>query len=65
MDDKEPQSPKNSVFTSIIIAQAVCVAIILLSVLCVKYFRKDEYTGLKAWYSTEIATDTDIREVTE
>lgn len=65
MDEKEPQNPKSGVFTNIIIAQAVCTVIILLSVLCVKYFYKGEYTRLKAWYNTEIATDTDIREVTE
>lgn len=62
MDNEETPKRANQ-FINIIIAQAVCVTVILLSVLVLKYFFKGEYKDVKGWYSQEIAMNTDINEV--
>lgn len=46
-----------------IILQAVCVLLIILSVLAVKYFYKSEFKKVQAFYYENIAVDTDINEV--
>ena len=42
---------------------SICVMLILLSVLTVKYFFKDEFAKAQAFYQKHIAVDTDINEV--
>lgn len=62
--DKE-ENRKSGYYINIIITQTICVVIVLLSVLVLKYFFKGEYKAVKNWYKTEIATNTDIDEVLE
>lgn len=50
-------------YTNIIITQFLCVAVVLLLVLTVKYFFKSEFKSLKKWYIAEICDDTRIEEV--
>lgn len=59
------ENTKSGYYINIIITQAICVAVILLSVFVLKYFFKAEYKEVKNWYNTEIATNTDINEVLE
>lgn len=47
----------------LIIAQSVCVLIIISSVLVLKYFFKSTYLQVKNWYSQNVCVDTDINEV--
>lgn len=49
----------------LIIAQAVCILIILSSVLVIKYFFKGTYKQLTKWYIDNVCVDTDINEVLE
>ena len=50
-------------FYKVIILQAVCVLIIILSLLAIKYFFKGEFKEVQAFYYENIAVDTDINEV--
>ena len=50
-------------YTNIIITQFLCVTVVLLSVLTIKYFFKSEFKSLKKWYTAEICDDTRIEEV--
>lgn len=59
MESKE----KSNNLVNIIIAQAICVALVLCSILAVKYFFKKEYKEIKGFYLSEVATNTDIQEV--
>ena len=58
----ESQEKSNN-FVNIIIAQALCVVLVVCSILAVKYFWKKEYKEIKDFYSSEVATNTDIQEV--
>ncbi len=59
---KEPSPGKAF---GIIIAEAAVAAVILLSVITVKYFFKDCYAGLREWYHVNICAETDVDEVIE
>lgn len=63
MDEQEILNPKSGGFLGIIITEAVVTAVILLSVIAVKYFFKGTYPSLKEWYNTNICAETDINEV--
>ena len=63
MDEQEILNPKSGGFLGIIITEAVVAAVILLSVIAVKYFFKGTYPSLKEWYNTNICAETDINEV--
>lgn len=52
-------------FINIIITQTICVLVVLLSVIVVKYFFKAEYAELEKWYKDNIAVNTEISEVLE
>ncbi len=56
-------TPKDNMYINVIITQAICVILILLSVLTVKYLFKGEYKVFKEWYLEEITADTRIEEV--
>ena len=56
---------KNETFFKIIIVEIICVAVILLSVISVKYFFKSTYSEVKKWYKANITVDTDIKQVIE
>ena len=47
----------------LIIAQSICVAIILCSIILCKYLFKDTYGQLKDWYIENVMVDTDVNEV--
>lgn len=50
-------------YINIVITEFICVAVVLLSVLSIKYFFKSEFKSLKKWYTAEICDDTRIEEV--
>ncbi len=56
---------KNETFFKIIIVEIICVAVILLSVIAVKYFFKATYSKVEKWYKENIIVDTDIKQVIE
>ena len=49
--------------TKLIITQAICVLIIISSVIAVKYFFGGTYKKLLSWYKENICVTTDINEV--
>lgn len=63
MDQNDILNPKSGAAFGIIIAEAAVAAIILLSVLTVKYFFKGTYSEIKKWYNTNICAETEISEV--
>lgn len=65
MDEKDILKPKSGGFFGMIITQAVVTAVILLTVIAVKYFFKDTYASLYKWYSVNICAETDINEAIE
>lgn len=56
---------KKGMYINIIITEALCVAIVLASVLGIKYLFASDYKKLQKWYFTEITNDTEIQEVIE
>lgn len=56
------QKPKNRL-ADIIITQAVCVIIILLTLTVIKYFFKSHFEEIKKWYNLHICSDTNISEI--
>ncbi len=50
-------------YINIIITQFICVTLILLSVLAVKYIFKAHYGEVVAWYNTYMCDDTSVDEV--
>ncbi len=54
---------KNNKWLGIVITQGVCVLIILISLLLMKYFWKDTFASIKNWYHINICNDTDVNEV--
>ena len=61
--DKKETSKKFNCFINIIIAEFMCVSVILTAVFAIKYFFKNEYREVKTWYNQEVATNTDVNEV--
>ena len=57
------QTKSKEMLPYIIITQSVCVILILLTVLTVKFFFKDNYSEVKTWYNHNICVDTDINQV--
>lgn len=49
----------------IIITQAICVAIIILTVVVTKYFFKGCYEDIKNWYQEHVSVQTSVSEVIE
>ena len=64
MDENEItlSKPKNR-FVDIIITQAICVIIILLALIVIKYFFKDTFAKIENWYNKYICADTEISEI--
>lgn len=56
---------KKNYFQNIVIAQCICILIILLSTFVVKTFFTKQYEELKQWYQENICAQTDINEVLE
>lgn len=56
--------PKN-MFIPICVTQAVCIAVILIAVLIIKFFFDGSYTKLQKWYGENILDETNVSEVFE
>ena len=54
--------PRN-MYVSICITQAVCVAVILIAVLIIKFFFKSSYQKIQKWYDNNILDQTKITAV--
>ena len=53
------------VYLNVIITQALCMLVVLLSVITIKYLFKSEFKSLQKWYLEEFCNDTLIEEVVE
>ena len=53
----------NNKWLSIVITQSVCVAIILLSLIAMKYLFSGTFNSVKQWYEINVCNDTDVNEV--
>lgn len=58
MEEKRP-----NMYINIVITQLICVLLVLISILVLKYFNKTEYKKVKAWYLEEITPTTSVSEV--
>lgn len=56
---------KSEMLFPFVITQAVCVALILLTILATKLFFKGTYNKAKIWYEKNICVDTTIESVLE
>lgn len=54
---------KKSKYADIVTAQLICVLIIILGLLTVKYFFPDTFTEIKEFYTERICDETSIDEV--
>lgn len=54
--------PKN-MFVPICVTQAVCVAVILIAVLIIKFFFEGSYLKLQKWYGENMLDETNITAV--
>lgn len=54
--------PKN-MFVPICVTQAVCIAVILITVLVIKFFFEGSYVKLQKWYGESILDETNISDV--
>ena len=52
-------------YLNIIITQGLCMLVVLLSVITIKYLFKSEFKVLQKWYIEELCNDTLIEEVIE
>lgn len=64
MENKsEKTEPRKNMWIGIVITQSVFIAIILVSLVLMKYFWKDTFNSVKNWYEINICNDTDVNEV--
>ncbi len=54
--------PKNT-YMQICMTQAVCIAVILIAVLIIKFFFKSGYEKAQKWYSKYILDETTVSEI--
>lgn len=62
--EKIIKKPADS-YAKIIIAQCICVGLIIITVLVTKYFFGSTYRKIKKWYDENICVSTDVNEVLE
>lgn len=62
--EKIAERPADS-YAKIIAAQAVCVLLIIISVLIMKYFFGGTFKKIEKWYNENICVSTDVNEVLE
>ncbi len=62
-NQNETSVTQNNKWLGIVITQVVCVSIILLSLILMKYFWHDTFDSVKKWYEINICNDTDVNEV--
>lgn len=64
MENKSEKSlSKDNKWIGIVITQSICILIILISLILMKYFWKDTFSSVKKWYEINICNDTDVNEV--
>lgn len=63
VNEVESIKEKRNTFFYIIIIEAITVAIIFTSLVCIKYFFKNEYKKFYDWYENSFLCETDINEV--
>lgn len=61
--EEEILTPKREMVLPIIITQVVCVAVMIVTVLTVKFFFKDIFKEVKNWYADNMLIDTSISDV--
>ncbi len=54
--------PKN-MYVPICITQAVCIAVILIAALIIKFFFEGSYNKLQNWYTDNILDETNVTQV--
>ena len=52
-------------YLNVMITEALCMLVVLLSVITIKYLFKSEFKNLQKWYVKEFCNDTLIEEVIE
>lgn len=50
-------------YIKLLVTQGIIAAIVILSILIIKFCFKDTYNDFKNWYKDNLLTDTDINEV--
>lgn len=65
MEEAEFSKKCKKGITDIIAVQLIFTAVIIASVLSVKYIFKDTYSELKQWYTSLACDETDVNEVLE
>ena len=64
MEKEFKKNKKDSLF-ALFITETVFIAVILCSILIMKYFFKTPYAEIKKWYTNNFLTETSISEVIE
>ena len=59
MEENEHKIP----FFAIFITQTVCIAVILIAVLIIKFFFEGSYTKMQKWYVKNILDETSVSEI--
>ena len=52
-------------YLNVMITEVICMLVVLLSVITIKYLFKSEFEALQKWYVKEFCNDTLIEEVIE
>ena len=63
VNDVKENKEKRNTFFYIIIVEIITVAIIFASLICMKYFFKNEYKKFYNWYEKSFLCETNINEV--
>lgn len=58
-NETQNAKPKN-MYVAIAATQAVCIAVILIAVLIIKFFFGDSYAKLEKWYDKNILDETTV-----
>ncbi len=56
---------KQGAYLNVMITEVICMLMVLLSVITIKYLFKSEFKTLQKWYVEEFCNDTLIEEVIE
>lgn len=62
-NQNDKTTAKKNMWLGVVITQCICVAIILISLVIMKYFFSDTFGHIKEWYKINICNDTSVNEV--
>ena len=65
LDEIKIKEKGKSVFFSVALIESVLAALLILGIIVVKFFLKEQYTGIKKWYMENMTVDTNISEIIE